>query len=283
MRPLKTIFESRSVSQSAARTNILTPEMRRLYGGDLSFPRRERTDRPYIVGSCVTTIDGIAAYPDYPESNPWNAISDSKIEDSFFLGLLRTVSDAILVGVNTLRIESNHLWTPAYAAPRFRDLFEKQRRTLGKTDHFFNLFLFGSGSFPLTAAVLRQRNITTVIFTKMHIGKRIARAAAFRNAQIEVVSQENFLPAILRRIRTRYGVRLLLLEGGPTTFGSFLTHHALDELFLTEAPKIAGNNRHAMRPTFAQGTAFPPREARRVSILSEKIAGDYRFLRYKIL
>jgi riboflavin biosynthesis pyrimidine reductase len=46
--------------------------------------------------------------------------------------------------------------------------------------------------------------------------------------------------AILQLLQSQFGVKTLLHEGGPTLFGQFLAADAVDELFLTLSPQIAG-------------------------------------------
>ena len=46
--------------------------------------------------------------------------------------------------------------------------------------------------------------------------------------------------AILRLLYLQLGVRMLLHEGRPTLFGQFLAPQAVDELFMTLSPQIAG-------------------------------------------
>jgi len=41
-------------------------------------------------------------------------------------------------------------------------------------------------------------------------------------------------------LRARHAARLVLCEGGPTLLGQLIEQHAVDELFLTLAGKLAG-------------------------------------------
>jgi len=56
-------------------------------------------------------------------------------------------------------------------------------------------------------------------------------------------------------------VQILLHEGGPTLFGQFLAAEAVDELFLTLSPQIAGRAAHTNRPGIVQGVEFAPNNA----------------------
>jgi riboflavin biosynthesis pyrimidine reductase len=63
------------------------------------------------------------------------------------------------------------------------------------------------------------------------------------DAQVDLVEldpAELTLTAVLRHLRSDYGIRSLLCEGGPTMFGALLHERVADELFLTIAPKLTG-------------------------------------------
>jgi hypothetical protein len=78
---------------------FLTPELQRLYGGDLSFPERHG-NRPYVIGNFVETIDGVVSFG-IPGRSGGREIRGGSDEDRFVMGLLRSVSDAVLVGSRT--------------------------------------------------------------------------------------------------------------------------------------------------------------------------------------
>jgi riboflavin biosynthesis pyrimidine reductase len=75
------------------------------------------------------------------------------------------------------------------------------------------------------------------------------------------------------------GGRLVLSEAGPHLFGRMLRERAVDELFLTVAPQIAG--RSAARPGIGLAEeAFTPETAPWASLISAKRSEDYLLLRY---
>lgn len=76
-------------------------------------------------------------------------------------------------------------------------------------------------------------------------------------------------------------MRLLLHEGGPTVFGQFLSAGAIDELFLTLAPQVAGRQEDAPRPSLAGRDSFLPETAPWFSLLSiKKNPSHLLFFRY---
>lgn len=87
------------------------------------------------------------------------------------------------------------------------------------------------------------------------------------------------LPAVLRKLRARFGIRTLLLEGGGKINGSFLAADLVDELSLLYAPVADGG---VGTPTLfdARDGAGP---ARRLRLLSaRRRRGDLLWVRYRV-
>jgi riboflavin biosynthesis pyrimidine reductase len=82
-------------------------------------------------------------------------------------------------------------------------------------------------------------------------------------------------------LSAQHGVERVLHEGGPTLFGQFLATEAVDELFLTLSPQIAGRGLDAIRPALVQGTEFMPDVAPWFQLLSVKQRAEHLYLRYQ--
>jgi len=74
---------------------------------------------------------------------------------------------------------------------------------------------------------------------------------------------------------------MLLHEGGPTLFGQFLSAEAVDELFMTLSPQIAGRKADAIRPALVQGVEFMPNCAPWFQLLSVRQKAEHLYLRYR--
>jgi len=87
------------------------------------------------------------------------------------------------------------------------------------------------------------------------------------------------LAKVLRKLRARFGIKTLLLEGGGTINGSFLAANLIDELSILVAPIADGS---VGTPTlFDVGNRrVPPRNLQLRSI--EKRSGGIVWLRYKV-
>ena len=87
--------------------------------------------------------------------------------------------------------------------------------------------------------------------------------------------------AILELLWREFGVRLLLHEGGPALFGSFVAEGLADEFFLTVAPQLAGRNPETRRPGMIAGVEFQPETAPWLNLVSVKGCLDHLYLRYR--
>ncbi|RJR16218.1 hypothetical protein C4579_00690 [Candidatus Microgenomates bacterium] len=77
------------------------------------------------------------------------------------------------------------------------------------------------------------------------------------------------------------GYKHVLIEGGPHLFGAFLKENLIDELFLTIAPKIIGNEA-GKTLTLVEGKLFNPNSVKKWQLISVKNFGNEIFLRYHI-
>ena len=86
---------------------------------------------------------------------------------------------------------------------------------------------------------------------------------------------------MIQFLRSQFGVQILLHEGGPTLFGQFLAAEAVDELFLTLSPQIAGRAARTNRPGIVQGVEFAPNDAPWYQLVSLRQRADHLYLRYQ--
>jgi riboflavin biosynthesis pyrimidine reductase len=258
----------------------LTSELRRLYGGDLYFPE-PHSNRPYVIANFVETIDGVVSF-----RIPGGAeISGGSAEDRFVMGLLRSVSDAVLIGSGTLHGDPGHVRIPAFIYPEAKDLYAELRRKLGKPPLPLNVVLTASGKIDLDEPTFHTEGLPTAIVTTKEGASRIASDQG-DISHITVRSTGEAVSttpaAVLKILADEFGIRLLLHEGGPTTFGQFLAANMIDELFLTLASQIAGRQSLAQRPSIAGETLFSPEMAPWFGLRSIKRAWDHLLLRYTL-
>lgn len=268
-----------------ASTPALTTELKALYGSDLRFP--VLTDRPYVIGNFVQTLDGVASYS-IPGQSGGGPIAGDSAEDRFLMGLLRSCVDAVMVGSGTLHGDPGHVRIPRFIYPDAENLYETFRKEVLKKREVnpLNVILSGSGRVDLAEPTFHTPDLKTVIITTPAGKKQLegAYGDALSVTEIRVVSEGGAVSprSILKILQEDYGVQLLLHEGGPRLFGEFLTARLLDELFLTITPQVAGRARANPRPSFAEEAAFRPENAPWFRLMTLKQAGDHLLLRLAV-
>ncbi len=256
----------------------LPPELATLYG-HLSFPIR--TDKPYIIGNFVSTLDGVVTL-NVPGHNGGGDISGFNQQDHMLMGLLRAISDAIIVGAGTLRVARNHRWTSSFIYPSLADAYQQLRSNLGKSELPLNVFVTELGNIDLGLPVFQLAEVPVLIVTTKQGHDRIHAQAIPQSVQIATVERNGPLSAqaILKEVTRVRRCEVILTEGGPRLFGDFLSEKCLDELFLTLAPQIAGRDAHIERGGIVAGKIFAPDHPLWGKLISVKRGGSHLFLRY---
>lgn len=270
--PFETLFDG------APGTEIpLPPALAALYG-PLRLPAP--AGRPYALGNFVTTLDGVVALDD-PATG--GAISGYNRNDRALMGLLRAVSDAVVVAAGTLRADARHLWTPAGIYPDLADAYAALRAALGKPPQPLDVFVTASGDLDLTLPVFASGRVPVLIVTSADGAARLAAQPPPEWVRVvaaapghEPVTVRGVLDAVIAA-----GAReRILIEGGPRFMGEVFAAAALDELFLTLAPQIAGRDAAHPRPALVEGQLFAPAAPLWPTLTSLKRAHSHLFTRY---
>jgi riboflavin biosynthesis pyrimidine reductase len=217
-------------------------------------------DRPYVVANMIASVDGRATLGG--RSGGLGNEADRQI----FLDL-RTQVDAVMAGAATIGVE------------RYGPLVKSAERRAIRV---------GRGLEPVPLAVTATRTMELPAQAPLFSDPE-SRIVVLTNSDREApacaaaVSVERLkgepleLLAGMELLRSRYGVRSLLLEGGPTLLAAMMAAGAVHELLLTRAPKIVG------RPderSILEGSALEgPLGLELLSVLRE---GAYLFLRYRL-
>jgi riboflavin biosynthesis pyrimidine reductase len=264
----------------------LSASLTDLYDGDLRFPASP-AGRPFVIANFVSTLDGVVSYQIKGQAGG-STISGSDPADRFIMGLLRASADAVMVGARTVQdVSPESLWIPEYSYPDAKYLYNDYRANiLHKPEYPFLVVVSGNGRLDLERAIFRTPGMRTIVITTAAGRDALARAGATKLSSVQIHALDarggTIDPlAILRLLYTQLGVRRLLHEGGPTLFGQFLAKEAIDELFLTLSPQIAGRRTDAIRPGLVQGTEFMPNCAPWFQLLSVKQSAAHLYLRYQ--
>jgi riboflavin-specific deaminase-like protein len=219
---------------------------------------RAPADRPFVYVNMITTLDGRSALDGRSSGLGDDADLESLLE-------LRTIADAVLIGTGTLRAEG-------YDRLVRSEERRARRRALGLTDDPLAVVISRRFDIPWQAGLFAAPDQPVLIYTGTD-GEVPAVAAP-----VEVVKLADPTPAAaLADLRAR-GVRALLSEAGPTMHRSLHVAGLVDELFLTLAPVLTGDD---AQPSILAGGRLP--DVIDLRLLSVRQVGSELFLRYAVL
>jgi riboflavin biosynthesis pyrimidine reductase len=248
----------------------LPEELERLYGGVLAM------QSPCVFANFVETIDGVVAMPEVPRSNA--IIADESEADRFVMGLLRAVADVVVVGSGTMNASPRGTWRADRVFPACADAFAELRRRLGKSEQPAVAVVTAGGSFDPAHPVLESG---AIVLTTARAAPEIRASVPAATDVVGVNVGDQVDPAAaIAALRAR-GNDLVLCEGGPTLFASFIASGVVDELFLTVSPLLAGRT-GSSRLSLADGAELLPQLRVAGELRSVRRHGSHLFLRYEL-
>jgi 2,5-diamino-6-(ribosylamino)-4(3H)-pyrimidinone 5'-phosphate reductase len=144
-------------------------------------------------------------------------------ETEVLLHRTRAEYDAIMVGSNTIRIDNSFLTV---------------RLVPGKSP--LRVIPSSMADLPIDANVLSPGAPTAIAVCEQAPPERVAAIRA-RGASVVVAGKEHVeLPLLMDRLAREYGVKRLMIEGGPTLNWHMLHHRLVDEIRLIHLPFIVG-------------------------------------------
>jgi riboflavin biosynthesis pyrimidine reductase len=180
--------------------------------------------------------------------------------------LLRAQVDAVMVGTGTIALEG---YGPLARRPEVRE----RRVALGLGEVPLCVTASRSMELPVDAPIFQDPESHVVVLTN---SDREPPPCRCRLTIERLPGDDLDLVAAMAVLRSRHGVRAMLLEGGPTLLAAMLDAALVDELFLSISPLIVDGD----EPSLLEGTALarrPPLEL--VSVLEGE---SYLYLRYRI-
>lgn len=266
MTPLSLLFEADGLPAFD-----LPDGLRVRYGGLLGFPRRR------ILANFVESLDGVVALEQRGDSGA--VLSGHSEADRFVMGLLRAVSDAVLIGAGNLRAAPQLLWTPDFVYPPASADYAELRRRLGRAAQPRLVIVTASGELPPARALEEGALVVTTQAGASLLGARLPAASTVVGLGD---SGGELTPAAVIDLVRAEGHDDVLCEGGPHLFGALVAAGLVDELFLTLSPLLAGRAADTHRLGLVEGAALSPEQARPSALLSARRHGDHLFLRYGI-
>ena len=166
--------------------------------------------KKFYIGQIGQSLDGKIALLNGNSHyiNDKNSIS--------YLHSLRSICDAVIVGVNTIRKDDPLLTTRAIKGPN------PQRIIIDPSLKLTNKYKVFKDGMP------------NIIFTHSKLNKK------FNNTQIYQLPERNFTNLIYQNIN-RLGYKLVLVEGGSKTISKFLENKLLNIMQFIIAPTIIGS------------------------------------------
>jgi riboflavin biosynthesis pyrimidine reductase len=179
---------------------------------------------------------------------------------------LRSQVDAVMVGTGTIAIEG-------YGPLARRRAVRERRRVLGLPETPLCVTASRSMELPVQAPLFQDPESHVIVLTN---SDREPPPCKCRLTVERIPGDELDLTAGATILRTRHGVRAMLMEGGPTLLAAMLDAGLMDDLFLSISPLLVGGD----EPSLLEGSALErPLRLRLVSLLEED---GYLYLRYDV-
>ncbi|MBB5915109.1 5-amino-6-(5-phosphoribosylamino)uracil reductase [Nocardia transvalensis] len=220
--------------------------------------------RPYVVSSVAVSIDG------YIDDTIPERLHLSNSEDFDRVDQVRTESDAILIGAETLRRDNPRLIIKS-------DDRRAARVAAGKPGHLQKIVVTRSGDLDAAAnfwhhGVDEQRPIVyTTEAGAEKLGDRLGELAT-----VVSLGEAVDFAALLDDLGDR-GIGQLMIEGGTSIHTAVLSAGLVDELHVAVAPLLVGQ---ADAPRFVNPAEFPGGTRRRMRLVDITQVGDVALLRY---
>ncbi|MCX4390553.1 dihydrofolate reductase family protein [Micromonospora peucetia] len=222
------------------------------------------TERPYVLLSCATSIDG------YLDDASGQRLLLSNEADLDRVDEVRAGCDAILVGAGTVRRDNPRL--VIRSARRRAD-----RLARGLPASPAKVTVTGRGDLDPAARFFTTGDADRIVYcaspTVGRTGKRLAGRATVVDAGDPVD------PAWALADLAARGVDRLMVEGGAAVLGQFLTAGLADELHLVVAPFFVGDLR---APRFGGEGSFPWHPGHRARVAETRQIGDVVLVRYAL-
>ena len=179
---------------------------------------------PYVRGGMVLSADGGIAHGG--RSEPLSGPADKAV-----FRTLRAVSDVVVVGAGTARVEG-------YGPVRLREPARRWRADRGRAP--LPPLALVSRSLDLPAKALTAADGPLPVVVTCAAAPADRRAALAGRADVVVAGDDAVdLPDALRQLAER-GLSRVLCEGGPTLLGDLARAGALTELCETVSPVLVG-------------------------------------------
>jgi riboflavin-specific deaminase-like protein len=226
--------------------------------------RRSR-QRPFVVATFAMTADGKVTTRNFAP------VDFTSREDKLHLFRQRALADAVLLGHTSLKRDNVRLGIPL----NLQQARIKRRQSLAP----LRVIVSNKGRIDSRLNIFQSKISPILIFSTKRMPKK-TQAALKDKATLHLTEADEIdLPAMLETLRSKYKVRRLACEGGPTLFRALLQQDLVDQLNLTIAPYMFGG---AKAPTLTGLSKKFLLASVHCSLIQMRTIGDECLLTYRI-
>jgi 2,5-diamino-6-(ribosylamino)-4(3H)-pyrimidinone 5'-phosphate reductase len=226
---------------------------------------KRKRPRPFVVATFAMTTDGKVTTRNFVP------VDFTSREDKLHLFRQRALADAVLLGHTSLKRDNVRLGIPA-------DL-QQARIKQKETPAPLRVIVSNKGRIDSRLKIFQSAISRILIFSTTRMPRK-TQAALEGKATLHLTDCDQIdLAAMLETLHSKYKVRRLACEGGPTLFRSLLERGLVDQLNLTIAPYMFGGTK---APTLTGvSKEFLPTGVH-CSLIDMRTVGDECFLTYRI-
>ena len=226
---------------------------------------KNKRQGPFVVATFAMTVDGKVTTKNF------GPVDFTSREDKLHLFRQRALADAVLLGHTSLKRDNVRLSIPQ----DFRDARIRRKQTSAP----LRVIVSNKGRIDSRLKIFQSTISPILIFSTTQMPKK-TQVTLKQKATLHLTKSDKVdLAAMLETLRSRYNVRRLACEGGPTLFRALLERGLIDQLNLTIAPYMFGG---AKAPTLTGlSREFLPASVH-CSLTGVRIIADECFLTYRI-
>ena len=187
---------------------------------------------PFVIVKAAASLDGKIAT--FKGESKWITGEKSRKKGK----MLRSMVDAILVGINTVIKDDPQLFPPV------------------KRKRFYRILLDTNLKVPLGAKIIKDQHLyPTVIFAGCKVKREKVRILKEKGVRVEVVESTSTkvnLKEVLKKLGEK-NIASLLVEGGGEVIASFFENKLVDKIFVFLSPILIGGKD---APTWFEGKGF---------------------------
>ncbi len=195
--------------------------------------------KPYVIINAAMSADGKISTPLRHQTKI------SGMDDFSRVDALRAESDAVLVGIGTVKSDDPSLRLKS-------EVLAEERLKAGKPAHPMRVVVDSHAEMPLDSDMFKKGlGEVVVVVSRTAPAERVA-ALSEKTTVITAGESRVDLEEMLEKLGER-GVKQLMVEGGSTILWSFMSQKLFDEIRIYIGALIIGGK---TSPTFADGEGF---------------------------